>query len=199
MGRAHMVVLLESGHVYSWGANEHQQLGHSGTTPQGFPTQIKGLGRSSVASLHCGGDFSLAVTDTGALLSWGCNSHGQLGHSEGQPSADVKRVGLLRGHWVMSASCGCAHSAVVTSIGEVFTWGSSEYGQCGTGHPVTQMLPTRIPDLRSVRVAVCGSHHTHVLTDRGDLYSFGRTSEGVLGHHTTDSVAITTPPTEVHA
>ena len=195
IGRSHIVALLDSGLVYSWGNNERHQLGHSeSSASQVNPTQIKSLGRANVASVYSGGEFSLAVTDAGALLAWGDNSHGQLGHSATTSAVNAQRVQSLRGHWVVSVGCGDSHCAVVTSLGVLCTWGNSEYGQCATGS-VAAVEPPRfikigspLSTVQNLRLASCGANHTAVLTDHGDLLTCGQASFAALGHSHTDSL-----------
>lgn len=50
------------------------------------------------------------------------------------------KISALRGRQVISLGCGSRHSAVVTAVGDVYTWGRGFEGQ--TGHaPVSGLKP----------------------------------------------------------
>lgn len=63
----------------------------------------------------------------------GCNSHGQLGINE--PYLEQKfspvLVDLLLNKKLQNVSCGANHTIVSTRQGDVFAWGSNDFGQCG--------------------------------------------------------------------
>ena len=82
-GSWHSLALSEYGDVYSWGWNEHGQLGHSTGTntpvvplPKLISTAEDDL---NFVSVGCGSRHSAAVTDSGLLYAWGWNGYGQLG------------------------------------------------------------------------------------------------------------------------
>ena len=47
----------------------------------------------------------------------------------------------LRGKEVVSIAAGGAHSACITSTGELFTWGKGRYGRLGHGDSEDQPKP----------------------------------------------------------
>ena len=53
----------------------------------------------------------------------------------------------LRGKEVVDVACGGAHSACITSSGELYTWGKGRYGRLGHGDSEDQLRPklVRIP------------------------------------------------------
>ena len=44
-------------------------------------------------------------------------------------------------------ACGSAHSACITSNGELYTWGLGEYGRLGHGDNLTQLRPKQVKAL----------------------------------------------------
>ena len=124
VGSWHSLALSEYGDVYSWGWNEHGQLGHSTEAntpvvplPKVIDTAEDDLNFVSIA---CGSRHSAAVTDSGLLYTWGWNGYGQLGHggTVTQPSgicfpdANVRLV-------AMAVCCGQWNSIVLgTCINE---------------------------------------------------------------------------------
>lgn len=92
-------------------------------------------------------------------------------------------VGVVR-----YVAAGGAHSALVTSSGDAYTWGAGGAGRLGLGvkanravkvnHAVPQRLSLGGP--RVVQVA-CGSRHTLLLSEAGYVYASGANETGQLG------------------
>ena len=113
---------------------------------------------------------------------WGTNANFNLGlgHHEqkNQPTviehlrkmpADVKEVRLQK-----------FHSAVLTSDGDVFTFGHGQGGRLGHGHEEPLLLPKKI-NLKDVSDVRLGVDHSVVLTDGGNIYTCGTNNFNVLG------------------
>lgn len=75
---------------------------------------------------------------------------------------------------VIQISCGLHHTVVLTLAGEVFTFGSNQYGQLGTSDLQPQsgpFGPIKVPGV--VSQVTAGSNHTVLLTTKGIVYTFG--------------------------
>ena len=88
--------------------------------------------------------------------------------------------GNLEGKTVVKIAAGKAHSAAVTSEGELFTWGMNL--------SLDPKLESSLLHTNVVDVA-CGEYYTLVLDEAGRLYSLGRGKTGVLGLASTTSTA----------
>ena len=75
-GSAHNVALKSDGTVWTWGANNHGQLGTT-EADAGSPALVWGLNKA--VAIGAGGAFSLAWTEDGVLWAWGSSDFGQLG------------------------------------------------------------------------------------------------------------------------
>ena len=64
----------------------------------------------AVGALHC-----LAVTDTGQVLAWGDNDHGQQGNGATQVNRRPTIVQSLDGVRVTRVACGSSHSIALTA------------------------------------------------------------------------------------
>ncbi|XP_064473019.1 X-linked retinitis pigmentosa GTPase regulator-like isoform X2 [Ornithodoros turicata] len=84
---------------------------------------------------------------------------------------------------VIQIACGDEHSVFFTASGQVFSFGSNEYGQLGQGHTKTVSRPRCIKALRNKRAvfAACGRAHTLIATDDSKVYGFGMNTEHQLG------------------
>jgi Ran GTPase-activating protein (RanGAP) involved in mRNA processing and transport len=72
-----------------------------------------------------GGKHSVAITEDGAVYSWGYGESDRLGHNDTQARLVPTLVasGAVGSKRVSMAACGASHTAVVTETGAVYTWG----------------------------------------------------------------------------
>ena len=138
-GRYHTMVLTTCGVVWGCGAGTHGQLGVGDTVDRHAPVRVGGeeaFGQSKVRMVACGFRRTVAVTEEGALWSWG--GGGSLGHDDDRYKLAPARVGQERfgGAKIVTAACGVAHSAAVSEDGALFTWGPATYDgvPVGLGH-----------------------------------------------------------------
>ena len=62
------------GRVYSWGRNNHSQLGHSEGKPfVTIPTVVSGLDSIPISRIATGGAHSFGLTVCGYAFAWGRN------------------------------------------------------------------------------------------------------------------------------
>ena len=82
---------------------------------------------------------------------------------------------------VAGASC---YSLVVSSGGNVHSFGDGAYGQLGHGVESIELVPRRIEALDRVQVVsvAAGDTHSMALTVGGDVYTWGDGGNGQLGH-----------------
>lgn len=80
--------------------------------------------------MACGHDHTLALTDKG-VYSYGYGGNGRLGHGSEMDEKRPRLIEALQGKEITSVSCGGCHSAVLTSKGELYTWGWNHFGQLG--------------------------------------------------------------------
>jgi alpha-tubulin suppressor-like RCC1 family protein len=90
----------------------------------------------------------VAITGDGACYTWGGGDYGQLGHGDQDDCVLPKRVQALDGERVVAVAAGEQHTAVITTEGDLFTWGGDPdyFPQLGLGtadDPVNS--PTSVP------------------------------------------------------
>jgi len=67
-----------------------------------------------------------------AVFTFGRGEDGQLGLGDTCDSDEPKFVDALRGVGVRQIACGSGHTVVLTTDGEVYTWGRGDDGSLGT-------------------------------------------------------------------
>ncbi|KAF3680726.1 putative microtubule-associated protein RP/EB family member 1B-like [Capsicum annuum] len=203
-GSRHAVLITKQGEIFSWGEGLSGRLGHGVETDTSSPKLIDTLCGLNVTSAACGDYHTCATTISGDLYTWGEGTFNfcLLGHGTGISHWTPKKVrGPLVGKHVSYVSCGPWHSAVITSLGQLFTFGDGTFGALGHGDRSSIAIPREVETLqgqRTVRVS-CGHWHTAAVVelsfdDSGSsnspprkLFTWGNGDDGQLGHEDTAS------------
>ena len=207
----HSLCVDRDGNVWSWGSQlvKNGQLGQLDMKPRWRPAKILGLSKEReeafqdvrlprVLQAAGGDDFSLLLTATGEVRSFGINWVGQLGlgvsgKGKTRPHPLVSPpISGFDGRRVVEISAGSLHSTAVDEAGGLWTWGHGEGGRLGLGlgcfsrhqgHNVVRSRPCRVMLLSRERIvhANAGGEHTLAVTDQGQLYAWGVNKHGQLG------------------
>ncbi|KAK1319876.1 Protein Brevis radix-like 4 [Acorus calamus] len=198
-GGRHGALVTKQGEIFSWGQESGGRLGHGVDADVSHPKLIDALANMNVEFVACGENHTCAVTLTGDLYTWGDGTYnfGLLGHTNEISHWVPKRVaGPLEGLHVSSISCGPWHTAVVTSSGQLFTFGDGTFGVLGHGDCKSVLIPREVESLRGLRTirAACGVWHTAAVVEvmvgtssssncsSGKLFTWGDGDKGRLGH-----------------
>ncbi|XP_070545224.1 probable E3 ubiquitin-protein ligase HERC4 isoform X2 [Ptychodera flava] len=144
-GGAHSFALTVSGSVYGWGKNSSGQLGLSDQKDRYFPVLLKSLRSQMIVYISCGEEFTVALTKEGGVFSFGCGSHGQLGHGSNHDEENPRKVFELMGSRVTQVACGRRHTlAYIPSVGRVYAFGLGANGQLGNSSTYRKVTPTPV-------------------------------------------------------
>jgi alpha-tubulin suppressor-like RCC1 family protein len=180
-GTVHTLALTIRGELFVWGGARSGKLGLGGVgfcdtfvqkTRSGQPFVPRPKSVSALAAMHvthvaAGRAHSLAVTEQGALYTWGCGKDGKLGHGGLQAEWLPRRVSSMLTVAVIQASCGREHTAAVTSAGWLFSWGRGARGKLGVGSEEDIDRPARVTRVPGPAHQVsCGRHHTLAVVGR---------------------------------
>jgi alpha-tubulin suppressor-like RCC1 family protein len=178
-GAFHTVALGDDGGLWAWGDNTYGQLGGGYYNNYGYevcplplfqttsyPTQI-GYGFKAVAA---GAFHTIAITDSGELLTWGANGYGQLGYDGGSPSCAPRSFGF----WWTSAAAGDGHTVAIGYDGRLWSWGKA--GALGSGLPFSSTTPVDIG--HEIGAVAAGWDYSLALKNNGDLWSWGIIHDG---------------------
>ncbi|KAK3161817.1 hypothetical protein QOZ80_1BG0081910 [Eleusine coracana subsp. coracana] len=214
-GNEHVVAAVSAGETYtggdlvcySWGNNNHGQLGLGNKESRSRPVLISAFREESsweVYEIACGAWHTAVLTNKKTFdqdlesrcWTFGLGDNGQLGHGTTATICSPQPVdGLPTGSFLISLDCGLFHTTVVTSDGEVWCWGMERgLGLCPDAsfsgvdagdalHPIRVQSPETngFKFLGPVQVA-CGAAHTILVAGEGyRMWAWGRGRSGVLG------------------
>lgn len=197
-GESHSLVATSSGQLYAFGYNRYGQLGNAtniGTpNPNPTPTLVSLPGEVGVPTqIAAGAVHTLVITSSGQLYAFGSNVFGELGTttnvetSNANPTPSLVALPGAIGAPVQIAA-GASHTLVVTSSGQLYSFGRNLFGQLGiaTNSETNNANPT--PSLVALPGAIgtttqiaAGENHSLAVTSGGQLYAFGRNRSGQLG------------------
>ena len=128
-----------------------------------------------------GGQFYTVCLSEYNVFSFGSSSTRAHGHEE-EDIFPPKIISTLKN--ITSINCSTGHTACLDNDGNLFIFGSNEYGQLGIGVDKDTLQYTHVPqkiDIPSCIQVSCGEYFTMCLCENGFLYSFGYNHCGQLG------------------
>ena len=208
-GTAHSLAIASDGRMYVWGRDHLGQLGLppyssiqdskqarlSQKTPVAVPLSVDTTVKMAAAC----GSHSLVLCATGEVLSFGDNSHGQLGHcgqvpeGVGVEGCAVESSNFSKGRPVVFVAAGMKHCAAIDGSGALFTWGWGKYGRLGTGSLLNQATPVKVAADDTFTQVACGESHTVALSTSGHIWAWGSAHYGKLGLPVDESSVVGRP------
>ncbi|XP_010249566.1 PREDICTED: guanine nucleotide exchange factor SRM1 isoform X2 [Nelumbo nucifera] len=208
---------------YSWGNNNHGQLGLGDKERRFHPEIVETFNQGCpwvVYDVACGAFHTAVLTfkktehytvnSSYPNLAWqgkqsmcwtfGLGDSGQLGHGTNNNALVPELVKELpQDVFLISLDCGLFHTCVVSSAGDVWSWGMEKgLGLCPdasfTGTDAGDAVsPLRVPfdgpygpQFEGPVQVTCGAAHTVLVAHNGyKLWSWGRGWSGVLGRGNT--------------
>jgi alpha-tubulin suppressor-like RCC1 family protein len=148
-----------------------------------------------------------ATAGPGSVLAFGANASGQLGSTATATPNPTPAVVEIPGQVgpVTQLAVGNAHSLLVTASGQLFAFGSNQFGQLGSAANAGTTTPNPTPALVGLPGAIgpvtrvaAGAQYSLALTASGQLYAFGANRFGQLGNPANTATSNPNPtPTQV--
>jgi len=172
--------------VYSWGQGVLGQLGHGDEKTQRQPRLVVAFLGFNVRQVSCGNQHTAVLIESGEIFTYGRGNFGQLGQGA-SVTANVSTpalVSALQGKSVKQVACGWHHTCALLDNGQLYTWGSGEYGRLGHGDETRQASPKMVEGLqgKACTFVGAGGFHTAVIIEGGNLMTWGGGYFGQLGH-----------------
>ncbi|AKU89921.1 RCC1 domain-containing protein [Vulgatibacter incomptus] len=189
VGRSHVCGLGVDGGLFCFGDNERGQIAWGLSSPDPVPAFIGVWGPDSngvmpdIRTFALGAAHSCATAvENGKSVTkcWGDGKRGQLGNGS-YPVDPSGRVTVSGNVAYVSLVTGENHTCGLASNGDVWCWGSNEYGQLGDGTSVDRSAnPVRTKGPAFQALAAGRAHTCGIATD-GQVYCWGRNNELQLG------------------
>ncbi|KAM4625355.1 serine/threonine-protein kinase Nek9 [Polymixia lowei] len=198
-GDNHVVVLTQSGDIYSWGCGEHGRLGLDCEDDFSSPMQVEIPKGATISSVSCGSDGTFFLTEAGKVLACGNNEFNKLGLNQGisgiknHPGESyqgtpytttltlVKQLSRFR---IQVIAPGKTHTAATDERGRLITFGCNKYGQLGVKdfkkHQGVQVLVGPFGGKLVSKVS-CGDGFTITATEDNQIFAWGNAGNGRLG------------------
>nr|XP_050866216.1 regulator of chromosome condensation isoform X1 [Vespula vulgaris] len=197
-GADHLVLLSESGNVYTCGCGEQGQLGRiaartaSRNSRHGIgPLLTPGIVEFKItkklefddiwAGTYC---TFLKEYNKGDIYVFGLNNYYQIGLSEPATHFHPRISKTFSGKVWRHISSGQHHTIALDDIGQVFVMGRKEYGRLGLGPNCSDAkeltLVSALSSMKCIDISA-GSAQSFAVTELGELYAWGMGTSGQLG------------------
>lgn len=172
------------GTVWEWGSNGFGQLGNGTTSasPSGA-AMVPGL--SDVADVEGGREHLVALTTSGAVLTWGSNEYGQLGLGDTANRSVPTQVTVPCAGGVKAVDAGHYTTFALCNNGTVWGWGWNADGQIGDGTRTTRRSPVQVSGITDAVSIDAGRDMTYALRADGTMLAWGDNTYGEIGDGTT--------------
>jgi len=172
-GPFHSLAMNSIGQIFSWGMASESRLGQGrNNNNMPWPTQLKNSDTKFA--------YKLWDCKESAVLELGRKPQEKQETKAFQPFPDDADATKL-----MAVACGGMHSAGLSETGELYMWGSCEYGQQGFGNPLADIFKPKLLAIPNQKIrirSIClGLEHTLALTEHNRVLAWGRGENGQLG------------------
>ncbi|KAJ3722581.1 regulator of chromosome condensation 1/beta-lactamase-inhibitor protein II [Lentinula raphanica] len=214
-GGMHSLFIDEKGTIWSCGLNDDAALGRvTQNVPDpnkpgsfldidelsSFPHPLQTLVDEGfrAVKIATGDSICAAVNDKGELRVWGSFrvNEGSLGFANGLKHQFIP-VSILNeslshrpgdAEKISDITAGVNHLLVLTTHGNIYTWGAGEQAQLGRKVLERRKIHGTVPEkvslgsrTRKAKVIGAGSFHSFAVDDKGDVWGWGLNSMGQVG------------------
>jgi alpha-tubulin suppressor-like RCC1 family protein len=210
-GQSIFAAIDQAGILYTWGLNVDHALGRTTEQINALPGLVNGL--PAIQEVAVGDNFMIALSREGEVFSFGSNSAGQLGLGHIRNVDTAKRVPIVASKdtvskdtalkhavskdtdskdaaskltaSIKSIAVGATHVLALCLEGNVYAWGSNQYGQLGHQRNRYDSQPTLIEMPEKITALAAGTHFSLALAESGNVYAWGWNGFGQLATHDT--------------
>ena len=204
-GGAHVLAIGSNGVVYSWGHNDHGQLGNGSqdANPHTKPEPVKDpVNRDSLfkaVQVSAGAYDSAAIDDKGHIYTWGAESNDQNAYSPAKlvPTQAASINGSEQTLIATQVSVRWAFVMALDNDGTIYTWGYDSFSRSGNSADYAPN-PTPLPNqsFEATQISAGGWHALAVDTD-SNTWAWGYNQYGQLGNGTTSGTSPQATPARV--
>ncbi|XP_047196036.1 probable E3 ubiquitin-protein ligase HERC1 [Hippoglossus stenolepis] len=161
-GLNHTLVISADGMmVWAFGDGDYGKLGLGNSTAKSSPQKVDVLCGLAIKKVACGTQFSVALTKDGKVFTFGQDRLIGLAEGRARNHNRPQQVPALSGVQVQDVAVGAEHTLVLSSTGDVYTWGSNSEGQLGLGHTNHVREPTLATALQGKNIHQISAGRCH--------------------------------------
>ena len=195
-GDSHVLAIGSNGILYSWGRNDHGQLGDGTTTDRYKPQPVKDTSGQpfKAVQVSAGVADSAAIDSESRVYTWGSESTGKgqtpaysAARKNPTPAADPGNPGQTL--HAVQVSLNWSFVMALDTDGNVYTWGYDTNGQLGNGTSDSTSYasnPARLPNqsFQATQISA-GSWNALAIDSNGNTWTWGYNGYGQLGDGST--------------
>ncbi|BDR54236.1 hypothetical protein KIMH_03470 [Bombiscardovia apis] len=186
-GSGHSIGIGDNGQAYSWGSNQYGQLGTSVInvgSSSSVPVQVQlPVGVSTFKQATATADWSLAISDTGRIYTWGYNGDYELGNGTTVNQPLPAEPSIPSGITFTNVTTNSDSAMSIGSNGSIYAWGYNASGQLGTGNQTSPTRPIVVnpkPGTTFTKL-LSGWKHAIGIDTTGGIWTWGDNEYGQLG------------------
>nr|XP_014345328.1 PREDICTED: probable E3 ubiquitin-protein ligase HERC1 [Latimeria chalumnae] len=161
-GLNHTLVVSSDGMtVWAFGDGDYGKLGIGSCSIRSYPQKVELLCCKAVKKVACGAQFSVALTKDGQVYTFGQERLIGLPDSMLKNHSHPQQVPVLVSVFIQDVSAGSEHTLVLSSLGNVYSWGSNSEGQLGLGHTNPMKEPTLVTALQGQNIRQISAGRSH--------------------------------------
>jgi len=179
------VAIDGSGNVWGWGWNEGGQLCTGTTTEHNSPMKLTNL--SGVVAAAGGGTHMTYLLANGKMEACGGGRKGELGNGTFTSSLTPVPVTGLPSSAITAITAGPSTSTALLANGQVWDWGSNQFGQLGDGTRTNSDVPVQVQLPSAAAQVYAGGDDREngqslALLKNGQVWGWGDDANGQLGN-----------------
>jgi alpha-tubulin suppressor-like RCC1 family protein len=177
VGKYFVAAIKTDGTLWSWGQNQHGQLGQNDAVLRSSPVQVGTNTNWSLVGI--GNYMAMAIKTDGTLWAWGQNVSGSLGiNTTVYKSSPTQIAGTT---W-SKVSAGPYSAMATRTDGTLWLWGNNNYGGfLGFNNTIYRSSPTQLGTGTDWNQISHGFNSSLAIKTNGTLWAWGRNHKGQLG------------------
>jgi alpha-tubulin suppressor-like RCC1 family protein len=161
-----------AGQVWSWGKNDHGQIGDGSLVSRSTPVPVNGL--SGVVAVSANGSRAFAIGGDGAVWAWGEDAV-----DNSTDSSSALQLSSLIGAYQVAA--GVYSGAALTNDARLWAWGINNAFQLGDTSYPGHAFPQPVQTSADFLILVDGGASNHAIRPDGTVWGWGSNQYGQLG------------------
>ena len=185
-GALHTCAITTSGVLKCWGDYNYGKLGISGASTFVTSPTVVDAG-TTYLKVSAGDNGTCAITTSGILKCWGCNSYGEVGN--GTTTTQTTPVTINSGTNYSIVAVGVYHTCAITSAGALQCWGNNASGELGDNRNESySTLPITVTSGTAYSTVAAGGGFACAITSANLLKCWGAADNGEVANGTTTAV-----------